>query len=281
MIEFPNIDPVAISLGPLTVKWYALAYVAGFIIGWKYIKYLLGLYSDHSHKSNIISPEQLDDFLVWVILGVILGGRLGYVAFYMPSLFLAPWEPLPVPILNFLPFPPALMTWNGGMSFHGGLIGLIVSAYVYSRKYSVSLFNLSDLLSCAAPVGIFFGRVANFINAELYGRATEMPWGVVFPNGGDLPRHPSQLYEALLEGICLFVVLIILVHKPDIRNKFGFLSAVFLIGYSLSRLLVEMFREPDSHIGFIINGITLGQLLSMPMLFIGLFLLKTSLKPKI
>jgi phosphatidylglycerol:prolipoprotein diacylglycerol transferase len=281
MLVFPNIDPVALSIGPLTVTWYALAYVAGFIIGWRYARYLLALYANSENTNKIITPEQLDDFLVWAIFGVILGGRIGYVLFYMPSLILAPWEPIELPVLDLVPFPPALMTWNGGMSFHGGLIGLIISAYLFSRKHSTSLLNLSDILACTAPIGIFFGRIANFVNSELYGRVTDMPWGIIFPNGGSLPRHPSQLYESLLEGICLFVILSVMAHKSYIRAKPGLLSGVFLVGYSLSRLIIEWFREPDSHIGFIINSITLGQILSIPMLLIGLMVIKISIKQKL
>lgn len=256
--RFPNIDPVALSIGPVDIRWYALAYLVGFILGWRYAVYLAGL-GKNAAGELFISKLQIDDFLPWAILGVIVGGRLGYVMFYQPEMYWAePWE---IPKI-----------WRGGMSFHGGAAGMIVAMIAYSMVLKLPLLRLSDIVCCAVPIGLFFGRIANFINAELYGRVTTSPWGIIFPGGGMYPRHPSQLYEAVLEGLVLFVVLALLVHRQSIRNMPGFLSGVFLIGYGASRFFVEFFREPDLQIGYIFNYFTMGQLLSVPMLLGGLVL---------
>lgn len=263
MIEFPNIDPVAFSLGPFSVRWYALAYLAGFLLGWKYAVYLSGLDEkaviDSKNCKNKLDKTAIDDFFAWGILGVILGGRLGYVLFYQTDMI---WT-APADIIRI---------WEGGMSFHGGAIGAVVAMLLFTMKRNISFLRLTDIFACAVPIGLLFGRIANFINGELFGRVTDMPWGIVFPHGGIFPRHPSQLYEALLEGLVLFVVLALMARRPDIRHKPGILSGVFLIGYGLSRFIVEFFREPDFHIGYIAEYFTMGQMLSLPMIAGGIYL---------
>ncbi|PJB71499.1 MAG: prolipoprotein diacylglyceryl transferase [Alphaproteobacteria bacterium CG_4_9_14_3_um_filter_47_13] len=255
-LQFPDIDPVALALGPLEIRWYALAYLAGFLLGWQYALSLAG--RDKSGSS--LDKKTIDDFLPWAIAGVILGGRLGYVLFYQPRFY---WQdPLE-----------ALKIWHGGMSFHGGVLGVIFVMVVYAFLRKLPLLRLTDIICCTAPIGLFFGRIANFINAELYGRITNVPWGVVFPHGGDLPRHPSQLYEAALEGLVLFLILFLLVHYTKLRDRPGFLSGLFLIGYGSARIFIEQFREPDSYLGFIAGHLTMGQLLCIPMILGGLFLL--------
>ena len=252
-LSFPEIDPVIFSVGPLAIRWYALAYITGLVLGWRLMIRYAG------QAGSKIKPEQVDDFLVWATLGVILGGRLGYVFFYKPEFYME--NPLQI-----------LMVWQGGMSFHGGFIGVVSAAFLFSKKHKLPTFELADMLACVAPIGLFFGRIANFINGELFGRISDAPWAMVFPNGGPLPRHPSQLYEALLEGLLLFIV-IILIRKSPLGKKPGFLTGVFFIGYALTRGFVEFFRQPDAHLGFLFAGATMGQLLSIPMILIGLYLM--------
>lgn len=259
-IPFPDIDPVAISLGPIVIRWYALAYLSAFLLGWKYVVYLAG-------KNPEQRPNRLDidDFLPWGILGVILGGRVGYVLFYQTAMYLH--NPLEI-----------FMLWHGGMSFHGGALGMILAMIVYAWRKKIYVLRLTDWVCCAVPVGLFFGRIANFINGELFGRVTNAPWGFVFPRGGELPRHPSQLYEAALEGLVLFLILFALAHSKKIRERPGIISGVFLIGYAVSRIIVEFFREPDVQIGFLFNYFTMGQLLSIPMILGGLVAIGYALK---
>lgn len=261
-LPFPDIDPVALALGPFKIRWYALAYLAGFLIGWRYCRALAA--RDPSGKP---APEQVDDFLSWAIAGVILGGRIGYVVFYQPDLYLAdPWA--------------VLRIWQGGMSFHGGLIGLIAALLIYARRARIPILRLSDLVSCVAPIGLFFGRIANFVNGELYGRVTNIPWGVVFPYGGPDPRHPSQLYESALEGAALFAILFFAARRPGIRDREGVLSGLFLAGYGLSRFAIEFFREPDAQIGYLFAGATMGQMLCVPMIAAGLYLILRAARPE-
>lgn len=252
MINFPDIDPIALSIGPLSIRWYALAYMIGFLLGW-WLILKLGKFKEADQTPPSIA--QLDNLLPFVILGVILGGRLGYVLFY-----------------NFEYYSQhlgeALMVWHGGMSFHGGLIGVITTLIIYAKVNKIPFFSLSDCVACVVPIGLFFGRIANFVNAELYGHTTDLPWGVLFP-GEDLPRHPSQLYEAILEGAVLFTVLILMYRKHFIRSRFGVISGTFLMGYGISRFLVEYVREPDAQIGLIFNFISMGQILSLPMIIAG------------
>jgi phosphatidylglycerol:prolipoprotein diacylglycerol transferase len=205
----------------------------------------------------------VDDFVTWATVGIIVGGRLGYVLFYKPGYYL--YNPLE-----------ALFLWRGGMSFHGGMLGVLIAIALFARRRNIPVLALGDIIAAAAPIGLFFGRIANFINGELYGRITDSPWGMVFPHGGPLPRHPSQLYQATLEGLVLFVILAVLVHRTEIRRRQGFVGGVFLAGYAIARVIGETFREPDAHLGFIIGPITMGQILSLPMLLVGLYLIWSS-----
>lgn len=250
-LEFPSIDPIVFSIGPLVVRWYALAYLAGFLIGWKYISHLI----KSSEKKDRPNTDDIEDFVPWAILGVILGGRFGYTLFYKPAYYLN--NPTEI-----------FYIWQGGMSFHGGALGVILAMLLFSRYKKVPFLRLSDLVCCAVPIGLFFGRIANFINGELYGRATDLAWAVKFPSGNFIPRHPSQLYEAITEGLILFFILFLLHKKKNIQERSGLLSAFFLVGYGLARIGVEFFREPDAHIGFILPYISMGQILSLPMILL-------------
>lgn len=270
-IAYPDLDPIALQLGPIAIRWYSLAYIGGLAAGWWYATRLLrntGLWP--ATQGAPIDRTKLDDIIFWVAIGVMAGGRLGYVFFYEPSLLLAPWEP----VLGFLPFPPALALWHGGMSFHGGLIGVTLAGYLYSRKYKLNALSVGDLFACAAPIGLFFGRIANFINAELYGRPWDGPWAMVFPTDPiQVARHPSQLYEAALEGLALFAIIRIATHQFKLLQRPGATIGVFLAGYALSRIFVENFREPDAHLPDFPLGLTMGMMLSLPMLALGLWLI--------
>ena len=255
MLTYPEIDPVLIQIGPLAIRWYALAYVAGILLGWGYINRLISLYQ-HS-----VTKKYVEDFVNWAIFGILIGGRLGYVVFYKAGYYL--FNPLE-----------ALMIWHGGMSFHGGMIGVVVAAYLFAKSRGIKFFHLQDLIAAAAPIGLFFGRLANFVNGELYGRITLGPMGMIFPNTEGLPRHPSQLYEAALEGLVLFVVLYALIRFRNALKTPGVLSASFLIGYGASRFIVEFFREPDAHLGFVFGAFSMGQLLSLPMIALGVYVLR-------
>ncbi len=251
-LPFPDIDPVALAIGPLQIRWYALAYLGGFLLGWSHALRLVRL------NGEGIRPDKndIDDFIPWAIAGVILGGRIGYILFYQSAYYLEnPFEIFKV--------------WHGGMAFHGGIIGVVTVLILYARLKKIPLLRLSDITACAAPVGIFLGRCANFINGELYGRVTAVPWGVAFPGGGPLPRHPSQIYEALMEGALLFSVLLAAACVPAIRQRPGILSAMFLTGYGVLRGIGELFREPDEQIGFLFGAVSMGQVLSLPVVFLG------------
>jgi phosphatidylglycerol:prolipoprotein diacylglycerol transferase len=252
-IKLPELDPVAISIGPIAIRWYSLAYIAGILFALFWLKKC-------NQKDKFLSEKAYDDWLSWAILSVLLGGRLGYVFFYNASYFLSN----PLEILAF---------WQGGMSFHGGLCGAIFGMWVFAKKYQINFLKLTDTLAVAAPVGIFFGRIANFINMELYGRVSGSEFGIIFPNGGDLPRHPSQLYEATLEGLILFIILILAHNFLAISQKRGFLSGLFLALYGIFRMAIENFREPDEQIGFLLAKITMGQALSLPLILLGIFLI--------
>ena len=253
-LTYPDIDPVAVQLGPFVIRWYALAYIAGLLIGWRLILRHLGRLANPP-----MSKVDVDDFLVWAIVAVILGGRIGYMLFYNADFYLAnPTE--------------ALYLWRGGMSFHGGLAGVVIAMWWFCRRRDLALLPVADLIASVAPIGLFFGRVANFINGELWGRETDAPWGMAFPGAGTLPRHPSQLYEAMLEGVVLFAVVQWLLRQERFRERPGMISGAFLIGYGLSRMFVELFREPDTQIGFLPFGSTLGQWLSVPLVVAGLYL---------
>ena len=258
-LPFPMIDPVLVQIGPFAIRWYALAYIAGIVLGWRLARRLVVL------GPKAATPEQVDDFVTWVTLGIILGGRFGYVIFYRPDIFLrAPWE--------------ILYLWQGGMSFHGGALGVILALYFFTRRQGLDWVAFSDRVVCVVPIGIFLGRLANFINGELWGRVSDVPWAMVFPGAGPDPRHPSQLYQAGLEGLCLFILLMVLVSRQAVRARIGVLSGVFLAGYGLARLIGEFFRQPDAHLGFLFAGATMGQMLSLPMIAAGAWLVLRGLR---
>ena len=255
-LVFPAIDPVAVSLGPLHIRWYALAYLAGFLGGWIYGRWL-------ARQGNVPAspaPGDIDELLPWLVLGVILGGRTGYVLFYNLDYFSHNLARIPA-------------VWEGGMSFHGGLIGVVAVCTLYARKRKLNPLALGDVIAAVAPIGLFFGRLANFVNGELFGRVTTVPWAMVFPNGGPEPRHPSQLYEAGMEGVFLFSLLIFLALRSRIMSVPGRLMGIFLIGYGMCRVVAEYFREPDVQIGYIFRYFSMGQLLSLPMIALGVALL--------
>ena len=254
VIPFPNIDPVLIGIGPFAIRWYSLAYIAGLLLGWLLLRRLA------KRTPKVADEAAVDDFLVWATLGVILGGRLGYVVFYNFAYYFE--NPLGV-----------FAVWRGGMSFHGGLIGVIVATLLFCRRRGIDLWPFADRVACVSPVGLFFGRMANFINGELMGRVTDVPWAMVFPRGGPEPRHPSQIYEALGEGALLFGVLMWLAGNDTLRRRAGFLTGIFLIGYGLTRTVAELFRQPDLHLGFFSFGTTMGQWLSVPLILAGLVLI--------
>jgi phosphatidylglycerol:prolipoprotein diacylglycerol transferase len=263
VIPYPNIHPEIFSvgpfaignwsLGPFAVRWYALAYIAGLIIGWRYCLALA------KKPPQIARAQDIDDFLVWATLGVVLGGRIGYILFYNFDQYAA--HPIEM-----------LYLWRGGMSFHGGALGVLCAIVLFCRQRGIPMVAFADIIVCAVPIGLFFGRIANFINGELWGRVTDVPWAMVFPTGGPEPRHPSQLYECFLEGAVLFTLLWALQRFTPARQRPGTLTGVFLIGYGIARIIVEFFRQPDAQLGFLFWGITMGQLLSVPLLLVGLWL---------
>ncbi len=254
VLPFPDIDPIAVALGPIAIRWYSLAYIVGLVAGWRYCRRLA------ARPPKAIDPDAFDDFLLWATLGVVLGGRLGYVLFYKPAFFID--NPLEVFVL-----------WRGGMSFHGGAAGVILAIILFARKRGVSWLSLGDLVGCAVPIGLFLGRLANFVNGELYGRATDVPWAMVFPfDPEQVPRHPSQLYEAALEGIVLFLLLYLLARRGWLERP-GAIGGAFLAGYGLARIVVEFFREPDAHLGFLLGFTTMGQVLSLPLVIAGAILI--------
>jgi phosphatidylglycerol:prolipoprotein diacylglycerol transferase len=253
-LPFPAIDPVAVAIGPIQIRWYALAYVVGIVLGWRY-----GLWLSR-RRPDLVAKEALDDFVTWAVLGVIFGGRLGYVLFYKPLHYVE--NPLEI-----------LMVWQGGMSFHGGAAGVLIAIFAYSWRSRISGLALGDVVAAATPIGLGLGRIANFVNGELFGRPADVPWAVVFPGGGPRPRHPSQLYEAVLEGAVLFLILWLVARNDRWRSRPGFVGGVFLAGYALARIVGELFREPDAHLGFLAFGTTMGQWLSLPMLAVGIVLM--------
>ncbi len=260
-MPFPDFDPVLLQIGPFALRWYALAYVAGIVLAWLYAVKLIKTPALWRGEAPPATQQQVDDLILWVTLGIILGGRIGYVLFYRPDLF---WtNPLEV-----------LQIWNGGMSFHGGFLGVALGVAVFARVNRIELLRLGDLVAPCAPFGLFFGRVANFINGELWGRPTDAPWGVVFPAAPDsLPRHPSQLYEAALEGVVLFLILRWATHRAKLLPRRGMLTGLFLLFYGLFRIGVEFLREPDQHLPEVLRQYaTLGMLLSIPMVLAGAWL---------
>ncbi|MGF1625140.1 MAG: prolipoprotein diacylglyceryl transferase [Alphaproteobacteria bacterium] len=256
MMHCGVIDPVALDLGFFQITWYALAYVVSLIIGWRFVVYL------SKRPPTFMTTRDVDDFFVWAALGVILGGRLGYVLFYKPEYYLENLAEIP-------------MLWTGGMSFHGGMLGVIAAIIVFALVRKLPLLRLGDIICCAVPIGLFFGRIANFINGELWGRPTDVAWGMVFTcDPEQLVRHPSQLYQAALEGLVVFALLWILRTRTDAWRRPGTIAGAFLAGYGIARIVGELFREPDAHLGFIIGqAITMGQILSLPMVLVGLGLI--------
>ncbi|WP_349357815.1 prolipoprotein diacylglyceryl transferase [Stappia sp.] len=262
VLPFPSIDPVLIEFGPFAIRWYALAYIAGLLLGWRMMRSLVAT-DRHWGATPRPTLADVDDFVVYATLGTILGGRLGYVLFYAPGYYLQ--NPLD-----------ALAVWSGGMSFHGGFLGVVVAMILFARARKIPLWTLFDLAGVVAPIGLFFGRIANFINGELWGRVTDVPWAMVFPGAGDAPRHPSQLYEAALEGLLLLVIARILVARGGLQRP-GLIAGTFALGYGLSRSFVEFFRVPDAHIGYLGPGLTMGILLSLPMIAVGLWAITRAL----
>jgi phosphatidylglycerol:prolipoprotein diacylglycerol transferase len=264
VLLFPQFDPVLIQFGPLAIRWYALAYITSLVIGWRLVRRFALL------PPVVATPLQVDDFLTWATLGVVLGGRLGYVLFYQPWVYLA--HPAMI-----------LAVWEGGMSFHGGMLGVAIAIIIFSRRNRIPLLGFADRIAVVAPLGLGLGRLANFINGELWGRPAPdwLPWAMEFPRAPDCPnfplvcvaRHPSQLYEALMEGLILLVVMLILSRRVGLRKRFGLLTGVFLCGYAAARIIGEHFREPDSFLGFLSFGTTMGQILSVPMLLAGVWLI--------
>ena len=278
-LPYPDINPVALQLGPLPIRWYSLAYIGGLAAGWWYLIRLLKNTALWPKAGAPLTRVLLDDVVFWVAIGVMAGGRLGYVLFYEPAMLFASWNP---PLFGFLPFPPALKLWQGGMSFHGGLIGVTLAGYFFARKYKLDALSMGDLFACSAPIGLFFGRIANFINAELYGRPWDGPWAMVFPTDSlGLARHPSQLYEAGLEGILLFIIIRVATHSFGFLKRPGAAIGLFLAGYAASRIFVENFREPDAHMPDFPLGVTMGMMLSLPMMALGLWMIwRTRTKPE-
>jgi len=252
---FPD-NTTFLVLGPLVLRWYALAYIGGLVIGWRWMRVLA------QRHPAAATPLQVDEFLSWATAGVVLGGRLGYVMFYQPSRYLA--EPIEI-----------FAVWQGGMSFHGGMVGTALATFLYCRRHGIPLWGFADRLAVVAPVGLFLGRLANFANGELWGREAPpgLPWAMRFPGAGDVLRHPSQLYQAFLEGAVLLAVMVAMSRHEAIRARFGLLTGIFLVGYAIARIIGEFFRQPDANLGFLYAGATMGQLLSLPMLAVGLLLI--------
>ncbi len=281
VLLFPQFDPVLVQFGPLAIRWYALAYITSLVIGWRLVRRFARL------APPVATQLQVDDFLTWATLGVVLGGRLGYVLFYQPAVYLA--HPFMI-----------LAVWEGGMSFHGGMLGVTAAIIIYCRRNSIPLLGFADRIAIVAPLGLGLGRLANFINGELWGRPAPdwLPWAMVFPRAASLdqpsmqiyeqlkqticahldpahcvPRHPSQLYEALMEGLVLLIVMLVLSRREELRERFGLLTGLFLCGYAVARIIGEYFREPDAFLGFLAFGTTMGQILSVPMFLAGVWLI--------
>jgi phosphatidylglycerol:prolipoprotein diacylglycerol transferase len=260
LITFPVFDPVAIAIGPIVIRWYALAYIGGIVLGWIYARALLKNETLWGGPAPI-SLVQLDDFILWVTIGIILGGRTGYVLFYNFVFFIQH----PAEILEL---------WKGGMSFHGGFMGCVVAVIWFCRRNNLAILSLGDITTAVGPIGLFLGRIANFINSELWGRPADpsLPWAMIFPNGGPLPRHPSQLYEAGMEGILLFTVLAVMIRFGALKRP-GLILGSFITIYGLARITGECFREPDPQLGFLWGGLTMGMLLSVPMVIAGVIII--------
>ena len=264
VLPFPPVDPILFQLGPFALRWYALAYVVGLVFASWYMKRLVSNPRLWGKVKPSMTVPQVDDFFLWSVLGVVVGGRLGYVLFYKPLHYLT--HPLEI-----------LQMWDGGMSFHGGFLGVVLVCIIYGRRIGTSLDRMLDLGAASVPVGLGLGRIANFINSELWGRETDVPWAFVFPlDPAQLPRHPSQLYEAVLEGLVLFIAVRIATHRYGALQHPGRAAGIFALVYGLSRILVEFFREPDAHLGFFAGFLTMGMILSVPLCAVGVWLLLRS-----
>jgi phosphatidylglycerol:prolipoprotein diacylglycerol transferase len=264
-LPFPDIDPILIEIGPFAIRWYALAYIGGILFVWWFARRIAANDALWGARPPL-KPEDVDDVIVWCAIGIVLGGRLGYVLFYQPAYFLA--HPAEI-----------LVLWRGGMSFHGGFLGTVLALILFARSRHIPVLSMLDIASIAVPVGLFLGRLANFVNGELWGRVTDVPWAFIFPMAGPEPRHPSQLYQAALEGVLLFIVLLIALRAGALRRP-GLLGGLFVAGYGLARIIGELFREPDAHIGFLAGGITMGMLLSIPMIIVGaIFIVRAMREP--
>ncbi|MBR4106463.1 MAG: prolipoprotein diacylglyceryl transferase [Alphaproteobacteria bacterium] len=260
-LAYPEISPIAFSLGPLAIRWYSLAYLFGILLAW------LMLWRNNQKYKLGYTNAQMEDLVFYITMGIIIGGRLGYACFYGGiDMWLKPWH--------------LLELWKGGMSFHGGIVGVIVAAWLFARNYKWSFLQTTDLVAIYCPIGIFLGRIANFINDELWGRETDVAWAVRFPAGGYVPRHPSQLYESFCEGFVLFVLLNWLWSSAKIRNRYGMVSGLFIMLYGVFRLCLEQFRQPDAQLGFFFGGITMGQILSLPLILVGIIVLGIAWKNK-
>lgn len=264
-LPFPAFDPILVSFGPFAIRWYALAYIFGILLGWLYARAIIRSERLWGGPAPLTTLD-FDDFIVWVTIGIILGGRVGYVLFYNPAYFAAHRADI-------------FQLWHGGMSFHGGFTGCVIAVILFARRRGIPILTLGDITCAVGPIGLFLGRIANFVNGELWGRVTDVPWAMVFPSGGPLPRHPSQLYEAGLEGIALFVVLAIAVRAGALKRP-GLVVGLFALGYGLARIIGETFREPDAQLGFLWGGLTMGMLLSIPMVLAGIALIVFALRRK-
>ena len=250
---FPDFDPILVKIGPFAIHWYAIAYIAGLVLGWRLVRRA-------SRLSPVVgTPTLIDDFLSWATLGVVLGGRIGYVLFYQPGNFLA--HPLSI-----------IAVWQGGMSFHGGMLGVTAAIIWFCRRHDMNILAFADRIAIAAPIGLGFGRIANFINGELWGRPSPPGWpfAMIYPRVDMQPRFPSEIYQAFLEGLVLLLVMLFLARSEARRARFGLLTGCFLIGYGIARIIGECFRQPDAFLGFLWSGVTMGQVLSLPMIIVGL-----------
>jgi phosphatidylglycerol:prolipoprotein diacylglycerol transferase len=263
VIPYPQIDPVLIEFGPLVVRWYALAYIVGILVGWLYARAIVRSRQFWGGKAPLTVAD-FDDFILWVTLGIIVGGRTGYVLFYNPTYFAE--HPLEV-----------VQLWHGGMSFHGGFTGCVLAVFLFARHRGIPTLSLGDITCAVGPIGLFLGRIANFINGELWGRPADVPWAMVFPSGGPVPRHPSQLYEAGLEGLLLGLVLYFLLRAGALKRP-GLIIGCFAVGYAIARTICETFREPDAQLGFLWGGLTMGTLLSIPLFLAGVAFILYALK---
>ena len=255
-----NFDPVLIDFGLFQIRWYSIAYILGIIIGWVYANKIINTTSRNQYNFEPIKTSAFDNLIIYLVLGIILGGRLGYVFFYNFEYYSQ----------NFLEI---FKIWQGGMSFHGGLLGVIIAIYIFSKNKKTDFFKFTDIVSCVAPIGICLGRIANFINGELYGKISTVPWAVIFPNGGNISRHPSQIYEAILEGVVLFILINYFALKKNLLLKTGYISGLFLILYSILRIFSENFREPDIHLGYFFNYFSMGIILSSITFLAGCFII--------